>query len=273
VEKLIITVSPTGGMHGKEKNPNLPEQPDEIVEQVYECYQAGASIVHLHTRDKDGKPRQLPEVYTELKRRIREKCDIIIAASTGTGATSEEQISSLESNPEIASLNMGTLLIGERMYGLTRSQLEHFAGVMLGRGIKPEMEIYHTGMFIEVVNLIEKGLIKAPYFINLLLGFPSGMPAGIENFLNMRNNAPGDNVVFNTIGIGRSQLLINFLGIMTGCHVRVGMEDNVYYARGQLAKSNAEFVRRIADVSKEYGREIASPSEAREVLGLPQLEK
>ncbi len=275
MDKCIITVAPTGGMHGKERNPNLPEQPDEIIRDVYECYQEGAAIVHLHTRDKQGKPSQDLNTFLELKEGIRAKTDMVIQFSTGGGIgfTHEQRLSVVEGNPEMASLNCSVNSRGGDIVVVnTQNDIERYARAMLERNIKPEMEVYQPGMFVEVENLIQKGLVKPPYLVNIIFGVRSGIQPSIENFLCMKNNAP-EGCIFNAFAVGPKSLLITTLSILTGGHVRVGMEDNIYYRRGELVKSNAQFVARAARLIRELGREVASPAEAREILGLPSLKK
>ncbi len=271
----MITAALTGGFHGKEANPTLPEQPDEIAQAAYECYQAGASVAHIHARDKSGKATPDVEIYREIRRRIREKCDIILAFTTGGGPnlTPEERIQSAFADPEIASLNMGTMVRtrwGEGSLFLnTRSQIEEWARVLKDRGIKPELEVYSHSMFVDVENLIQKGLTEPPYLINLVLGMThqGALPATEKNLISLIDYLPSE-TIFNVTAIGRMQPLLTTLGILLGGNPRVGFEDNVYYHKGVLAESNAQLVSRTARIIKELDLEIATPEEARKELGL-----
>jgi len=275
MKKVIITAALTGGFHGKESNPNLPEQPDEIAQSALECYQAGACIAHIHARDKGGKPTPDVEIYREIKEKIRGKCDIILSFTTGGGPnlTPEERIQSAFADPEICSLNMGSMVRtrwGEGSLFLnTRSQIEEWAKILRDRGIKPELEVYSHSMFVDVENLIQKGLIEPPYFINLVLGMThqGALQATEKNLVSLVEYLPS-NTIFNVTAIGRMQVLLTTLGILLGGNPRVGFEDNVYYHKGVLADSNAQLVSRTAQIIKGLDLEISTLKEAREELGL-----
>jgi 3-keto-5-aminohexanoate cleavage enzyme len=275
MRKVMITAALTGGFQGKEANPNLPEQPDEIAQAALECYQAGACIAHIHARGKAGKPSPEVEIYREIKERIREKCDVVLSFTTGGGPnlTPEERIQSAFADPEIGSLNMGTMVRtrwGEGTLFLnTRSQIEHWAQILKERRIKPELEVYGHSMFVDVENLIQKELIEPPFFINLVLGMThqGALEATEKNLLSLIEYLPS-NTIFNVTAIGRMQLPLTTLAILLGGNPRVGFEDNVYYHKGVLADSNAEFISRTARIIKELDLEIATPKEARKQLGL-----
>jgi len=274
MEKLIITAALTGGIHGKEANPALPEQPDEIIQAAYDCYNAGASIVHIHARDKEGKQTASKEIFSEINEGIRARCPLIIQNTTGgPGLPIEKRISSLDANPDSASLNCGSVVFfyqGKELPFINyRSEIEAFAKAMLKRNIKPELELYNPSMFLEVVNLIQKQLLKPPYYINLVMGVNGmgGFPGTTENLLTMIRCLP-EHSIFNVSGIGKCQLAMNTIAILLGGHVRTGLEDNVFYKKGQLASSNAQLIERIVKLANELGRDIASPSEARNILGI-----
>jgi 3-keto-5-aminohexanoate cleavage enzyme len=276
MRKLIITVAQTGGMHGKETNPNLPEQPEEIVESTYECYNEGAAIVHIHARDKAGKVTSDPEIYQEIHELVRLKCNIILQDTTGggPGLTLDERIRCLEARPEMASLNMGTMMRVSGPYAGVpfsnpRPEIERFAKEMLDRNIKPEMEVYSHAMYRDVNNLIQKNLVKKPYYINFVLGMihQGAVDATPEYLCSLREFLPPE-VIFNVTAVGRAQLSLTTMGMILGGMVRVGMEDNVFYRKGEPAKSNAQLVARIVRIARELEFEIASPDEAREILGI-----
>ncbi|MEM4414929.1 MAG: 3-keto-5-aminohexanoate cleavage protein [Candidatus Caldarchaeum sp.] len=296
---LIISVAITGGVHGKEVNPSLPETPEEQAKDAYECYKLGASIVHIHARDPAtgyANPSTNPADYYKINKLIREKCpDIIINNTTGggLGLSTEERMRSLEANPEIASLNMGPLawktLLKKRDPPLTGRpndvlmdsvwpptfswrETELFAQRMLEKNIKPELEVYNQGQFQLVYNLIDKGLIKPPYLIQFVMGAPSAVLPTPHNLLSMLYHVPLNSIV-SVIGIGPFQLYLTTIAIAMGLHVRVGLEDNVYYRKGELAKSNAQLVERTVRIAKELNREIATPTQARELLRLPEEPK
>jgi 3-keto-5-aminohexanoate cleavage enzyme len=274
MDKLIITAALTGGIHGKEANLVLPEQPEEIIKDAYDCYNAGASIVHLHARDKNGIGVGEPDIFREINEGVRSKCNVVIQNTTGgPGIPIEKRITSLDAKPESASLNMGSVIFFYQGKEVTfinlRSEIEVFAAEMIERDIQPELELYNPSMFGEVENLINKGLLKKPYYLNFVMGVGGmgGFPGTVENFIFMKSRLP-EGANFNVTGIGKCQLMMNTISILSGGHARVGLEDNVFYNKGELAKSNVQFVERIVRIAKELGREIASPQEAREILNI-----
>lgn len=275
MSKLIITAALTGGFHGRDANPNLPEQPDEIAQAAYDCWQAGAAIVHLHARDKSGKVTCDPQIYAEIVAKVRARCDVITQVSTGggPGLTPEERSKAIEVDADMASLNMGTMVRtrwGEGSIGLnTRSQIESYAKAMLDKSIKPEMEVYSHSMIVNVNNLIEKNLVKEPYYIDFVLGMTNqgALPGEPKHLLSLIEYLP-EGAIFNVSGVGPAQLPLTTLAMLLGGHSRVGLEDNIYYTKGILAKSNAQLVERTARIARELGREPASPGEARQILQL-----
>lgn len=278
MDKLIITAALTGGMHGKEANPALPEQPAEIIESAVECWNAGASIVHLHARDAEGRGLANAEIFREINEGIRARCPLVVQDTTGdSGITVSHRISSLEAAPDMASLNIGTVVffvkgpkgVEEDQFINLRTDIEAFAKAMLERGIKPEMEVYSPAMFGEVENLISKGLVRKPYYINFVMGVGGmgGYPGTSHNLMTMIGHLP-DDAIFNVSGIGPAQLPMSAMAILTGGHARVGLEDNIYYRKGELASSNAQLVERVVRLANELGREIATPEEASTILGL-----
>ena len=277
MEKLIITAAITGGLHGKSANPNLPEQPDEQIQQTIDAWNAGASIVHIHARNPKGESVQDPEIYRKVKEGIRAKgCDVIIQFTTGGGPhmSVEERIQSIEADPEMASLNMGNINYplpdGNNMLFINSpADLVWYAEEMKKRNIKPEMEVYAPTMLKEVHLLIEKGLLEKPYYINFVMGMPAQgtIEANRKNLIFMIDQLPSDSV-FNVCSLGPSQLPMTTYAILEGGMARVGLEDNIYYRRGELAQSNAQLVERTARIARELQREIASPDEARTILGM-----
>ena len=278
MEKLIITAALTGGMHGKQANPALPEQPGEIVDAAVECWNAGASIVHLHARDAVGRGVAEPDIFREINEGIRSRCPLLIQDTTGdAGIPVAQRILSLDTGPDMASLKMGTVVffvpgpegVEEVDFVNRRSEIEAFAVAMLERGIKPEMEVYSPAMFGEVENLIEKELVRQPYYVNFVMGVGGmgGYPGTPRNLNTMIDHLP-EGAKFNVSGIGKAQLPMSAMAILTGGHARVGLEDNIYYSRGELASSNAQLVERVVRLAAELGREIASPEDARAILAI-----
>ena len=277
--KVIITAALTGGLHDKSVNPALPEQPGEIAEAAAGARAAGAAIVHLHARDPDGRPTGDAAIYREIHRLIRSRCDVIIQDTTGGGpnlSVAERIGAVIEAGPEMASLNMGTLVRTrspgpERntIFRNTTDDIEAFARALLEQGIKPEMEVYSHSMLREVENLISEGLVEPPYWINLVLGMAhqGAEPATAKNLISLVDFLP-PGTLFNVTAVGRAQLPMTTLSVLLGGNARVGMEDNTYYRRGEPARSNAQLVERSVRIIRELGLEPASPDEAREMLGL-----
>ncbi|MFC1820641.1 3-keto-5-aminohexanoate cleavage protein [Thermodesulfobacteriota bacterium] len=284
-EKLIITVAPTGAFQGKESNPNLPVQPEEIAQSVYECWNEGASIAHIHARERErNTPTTDPEILREIDERIKEKnCDIIIQHSTAHDYIprlgKDKRIKAIEMNPEMASLDitfprMITFGDKENIYVTTLPEIEYGAKAMMERGVKPELEVFNPVLMEDVHYLIDKGLLKKPYWISLVMGMRrinrAYMPYSPRLLMQLVDSLPLDSM-FTVLGIGTDELPAITQSILLGGHLRVGFEDNIFYKRGQLAKSNAELVAQAIRIGRELGCEIASPAEAREMLGVPTL--
>lgn len=293
-EPLIITCCCNGGIQGKEAHPQIPETAEEIADSVYEAYKEGASVVHLHGRDPNNLADTTmdPEVLHKINALIRERCpDIVINNTTGGGPTTtmEERFRCLEAMPEMASLNMGPdmsrFVIKARQEPLSHPHpaqeydvcvpytfgfIEELAEKMLEKGIKPEMEMYHSGQYWVSQELISKGLIKPPYLFQFVMGYQTSTFPTPENLINLVRELP-QGAHFAVAGIGKYQWAMTTQGILLGGHVRVGLEDNVYLKRGQKLKNNAEAVAKISRIAGELNREIATPAQAREMLGLSAI--
>ncbi len=284
--KLIIAVAPTGAFQGKEANPNLPMQPEEIAEEVVKCWGEGASIAHIHARERGtGKSTTDPEVLQDIDRRIRsKKCDIIIQHSTAGDFTprlgSDKRIKAIEMNPEMASLSvtftrMNTFGGRENIRIITLPEIEYAARAMLDKGVKPELEVYNPVVMEEVYGLIEKKLLMKPYWVSFVFGMHriclSYMAYSPRLLISLVDSLPQDSM-FSTMGIGSNELQATTQSILLGGHIRVGFEDNVYYRRGELAESNGQLVARAVRIGRELGCEIATPAEARQMLNIPVLQ-
>jgi 3-keto-5-aminohexanoate cleavage enzyme len=273
---VIITVAQTGALVTKTMNPNLPEQPEEIAESAYACYQEGAAICHIHGRDKEGKPTGSKEVFQDIHDRIRAKCKIIIQDSTGGGPnlSLEQRIECIYAKPEMASLNMGTMMRVSGQYkgvpfANMREDIETYITRMRELGIKPEMEVYSHAMFREIENLIKKGLVEKPYYINLVLGMMyQGAVEATPKYLSSLIDFLPEDAIVNVTAVGVAQLPLTTMGMVLGTCIRVGMEDNIYYRKGELVKNNAQFVARAVRIARELNKEPATPDEARRILGL-----
>lgn len=274
--KRIITVAPTGAWPTKENNPNVPLTPKEIAEDVYECWQAGAAIAHIHIRDNEGKASMEFEKFLETVALIREKkdCDIVLNLTTSGGVNllEEDRLRPFaELMPEMASYDCGTMNWQHTtIFENNPAFLEKLGLLMQEKNVKPEIEVFDPGMIYNAAYYIKKGILKTPAHFQFCMGVAGGIAATTKNLVFMldcmNEVAPGS--TWSAFGVGKGAMEILYATIALGGHVRVGMEDNVLYKRGQPAKSNAEFVRRAKRVIEEFTCEVATPAEAREILGL-----
>lgn len=269
---IIITVAPTGSGAQWQKTPYIPITPDEIAEEAIKAYEAGAAVAHIHVRDPKTKgPYPDVEMYRGVIEGVRDKCDMIIQLTTGGGGpygiSLEQRMCSLELNPEFASLNIATMTFGNSVFLNPPEAVEKIAKTMLERNIKPEVECYDVGHINLALRVFERGLLKEPLRFGLVLGVTGGIPATPENLMHMVKSLPL-NCRWNVITVGRAQFPLVTLGMILGGDVRVGMEDNIYLAKGVLAKSNAELVAKVVRIAKELGEEIVTPTEARKLLGI-----
>jgi 3-keto-5-aminohexanoate cleavage enzyme len=282
-DKLIICVAVCGSVQTKEQNPNFPIQPDEIAEEVYRSWNAGASIVHIHARDKNGKATTDPDVFREIKRLIRSKgCDIIVEFSTSPGrepdARVEDGFGVVEAGPEMATVDIGVAIFmrdgKEKIIGYTRAFDETLTKSLLEKNIKPEFEIYGMGGIVELEMLIGKMPIAKPYWVEFPLDLQrtsqNVTPYSPKNLLYLVEQLPPD-CMFMSMGVGNTETPACVQSILLGGHARVGFEDNIYLKRGVLAKSNAELVEKIARIGLDLGRTVATPKETRSLLGLPEF--
>ena len=270
-EPVIITAALTGGVQGKEANPNLPETPEEIGEAAAECEAAGAAVVHLHARRPNGERSFDRERFQAITDEVRSRTDLVVQHSTGgTGAPVEARRQSLRTDPapDMASLDMGPLnryrhLTSEN----TRATIDSFFDEMTERGIKPELEVFNDGHLNEVHGLLERRDLAEPVYATLIFGGGTTSPPSPRNLLNAADNLP-EGALFNALGFGPHQLPLTTMAILLGGHVRVGLEDNAYFRKGELAESNAQLVARTADLAETLGRDPATPDQAREILDL-----
>mgnify|MGYP006290482115 FL=1 len=267
--KTILTVAPTGGVHGKDKNPNLPEQPAEIAEQVAACEELGASICHLHARDEHGE-NDAARIQA-VNDAVRDRCDdIVIQNTTGGQSTYDARVEGIRTDPypEMASLDMGPFNRGQHIITEhNRHNIDRLAAEMREKGIKPELECFNNGHVNEVYRLIDRGALEEPYYFNLVFGHGTFTPPTPENVLNLVSNLP-ENSEFNLLAVGRHQLPLTTLSMILGGHVRIGMEDNLYYRKGEPARSNSQLVERTARIADLLDADLATPAETRERLGL-----
>jgi 3-keto-5-aminohexanoate cleavage enzyme len=272
MEKLIITAAITGSRITREEAPYIPITPEEIVTSATECWEAGAAIVHIHVRDPDtGLGTQDTELFRQVVAPLRERTDLVLCLTTsgipGRNLAIEERLAPLELEPELASFDAGSINLGGAVFINTPEFLQAAAVRMRDVGVKPELEIFDMGMMVTCVRMREEGYLIDPLHFQFVLGTPWGIPATPKSLLLLLDYLP-ERSTWSVIGIGRAHLPMSVMGLILGGHIRVGMEDNVYYRRGELAKTNAQFVERIVRITKEYGREVATPEDARRILRL-----
>lgn len=291
--KVIVTIAPTGGMATKKMNPHLPTQPREIAEDTYRCYNAGASLVAVHARRPDDEATCNPAIYAEINRLIRDRCDIILNNSTGGGINGdmvrplpnglweiqwEERLKGMEAEGvEMCTLDAQTVIASfegkEILVATPPSRIRQIAQMMKDRGIKPEWEVFGLADIVQdVQRCLNEGLDEAPHFINIVIGanaFQGALPYTPRMLQTMVDHLPR-NSVFNVSAIGAAQLPASMQSLLLGGHVRVGLEDNLYYEHGKLA-TNVQLVERLVRLVREMGYEPATPAEAREIIGLRPL--
>jgi len=266
----FITAALVGAELTREHTPYLPLTPEEIAQSGIAAVAAGASLLHLHVRDVQGKPTLDPKVISQVMGLIRKNCsEVILQVSTGgaVGDPYETRMGVLTCQPEMASLTTGTTNFGDEVFLNPRPFVEKLAGLMRDKNIKPELEIFDLSMMEEGLRLVEKALVKKPAHFQFVLGVPGALQATKENLNLLLSRLPQE-ATWSVAAVGRHQFPMVELAIQKGGHVRVGMEDNIYLAKGVLAKSNAELVEKAASLIKKQGFKIATPKEARKVLNL-----
>ena len=278
---VVITCALTGGIHGKEANPNLPEQPDEIVEQGIDAWRAGAAVLHVHARNPDGSNTMDPAIYSELHERLCAETDAVVQLTTGGSPrlTIDERITKVRLAPEMCSLNMGLLnffIRGEQVFFPNhRSDIERFAHEIRERDVRPELEVYSVAMLEEVEHLLGLEVLEPPYAINFVLHTPTqggqrGTPRNLIDAVERLRDLPVayEDLRVTVTSMGATQLPVTTIGLAMGLHVRVGMEDNVLMRRGEPVENNAQLVERTVRIARELDRRPATPGEVRELFGL-----
>ena len=274
--KVIITAALSGAEVTQEMNPAVPYTVEQYIREAKLAHEAGAAIIHLHARFDDGTPTQDRERFRVIIDAIQAACpEVIIQPTTGgaTGMSAEERLQPTELNPEMASLDCGTMNFGgDDILVNTENMISEFAARMNERGIKPEHECFDKSQIDMALRLVRKGHIQPPLHFNFVLGVNGGATGTPRDLLFLKESLP-EGATFTVTGVGRCQLDMNVMGMLLGGHVRVGFEDNLKYNRERNAISNAEFVERIVRIAKELNLEIATPAEARQILGMPERAK
>jgi 3-keto-5-aminohexanoate cleavage enzyme len=272
MEKLIITVGITGSRITRQQTPYIPVTPEEIAQSGIEAWRAGASILHIHVRDpKTGLGTQDLSIFKEVVDRIRSETDAVLCLTTsgipGRNLQFQERLIPLSLNPELVSFDAGSINMRENVFLNPPEFLEMLAKETMAKGIKPELEVFEVGMVETCSRYLEKGLLKPPLHFQFVLGVIGGMPASAKSLLHLLEILPQGST-WSVIGIGPGQLPMAMIAMAMGGHVRVGLEDNIYYSKGILAKTNAQLVERVVRIANEFGREVAKPQESRRLLRL-----
>jgi 3-keto-5-aminohexanoate cleavage enzyme len=272
MEKLMISVGITGSRITRQQTPHIPITPEEIAQSGIEAWRAGASILHIHVRDpKTGLGTQDLALFKEVADRVRSETDALLCLTTsgipGRNLQFQERLVPLSLNPELVSFDAGSINMRENVFLNPPEFLELLAKETLAKGIKPELEVFEVGMVETCNRYLEKGLLKPPLHFQFVLGVVGGMPATAKSLLHLSEILPQGST-WSVIGIGPGQLPMAMIAMAIGGHVRVGMEDNIYYSKGVLAKSNAQLVERVVRIAKEFGRDVANPRDTRNILNV-----
>ena len=299
--KVIITAAITGGVHVPSQSPYLPITPDQIVDECVRAGEAGAAVAHIHVRDpENGRPIPSMELFRDVAERVKQRSNIVLCTTTGgaPGMTHEERVGVVrELAPELASCNMGSMNFSlaplaerikdyqndweqpflakteDNIFANTFKSMRYFLETMNEQSTRPELEVYDAGMVNNAAFMINAGALKRPVYIQFVLGILGGLPASVENLVLLYNQARlllGE-FEWSVAAAGRFQFPIGLAALAMGGNVRVGLEDNVYLNKGQLARSNAEQVEKMVRIIRELSLEPATPDEARQILHLKGL--
>lgn len=278
-KKTIITAAVTGAWPKKENNPNVPMTPQEIADDVYACWKAGAAIAHLHMRDDEGNGTMDTAKFEETVNLIHTKypdCDIILNLTTSGDIHADDEIRVAhvkKLKPEMASYDCGSMnWLNSGLFINSPKFLTDCGLLFQELGVKPEIEAFDPGMIGNAAYYIKKGVLKTPVHFQFCMGCANGIAGSMKNLIFMKETADElvgkGNYTWSCFGVGHSAMEMLYGAVALGGNIRVGMEDNVMYAKGQLAESNVQFIERAVRVIKEYGKEVATPDEARQILGL-----
>ncbi len=297
--KVIVTCAVTGSIHTPSMSPHLPVTPEEIASAAIAAAEAGASILHLHARNpEDGRPSQDPAVYARFLPRIKQSTDAVVNITTGGGpamSVEERMRPAVEFQPEVASLNMGSMNFGlypmlsrfqsfehdwerqhlensrDLVFKNTFQDIEGILQACRANGTRFEFECYDIGHLYNLAHFLDRGLVEPPLFVQSVFGILGGIGTHPEDLMHMRRTADrlfGADYRWSILGAGRNQIPLATMGATMGANVRVGLEDNLWIGPGALAESNAQQVAKIRAVLEGLSLELASPAEAREILGL-----
>jgi uncharacterized protein (DUF849 family) len=270
---VIITVAITGSLPQKSDNPAVPITVAEQIESTHAAFEAGATLAHCHVRMDDGTPTSDPERFARLTEGLRKHCPgMIVQLSTGgRSGNGRERGGMLSIRPDMASLSTGSVNFPTRVYANDPDLVDWLAAEMIKYDVKPEIEAFDLSMIFQAVKMSEDGRLAKPLHVQFVMGVKNAMPVDRPSFefmiATLKRLAP--DATWTGAGIGRDQLTLNRWSLERGGHCRTGLEDNVRWDKATLAPSNAALVKRVADLSAEYGRRPATVAEARALLSLP----
>ncbi len=269
INPVIITAALVGAELTRKETPYLPLTPDEIAEAGERAVAAGAAVLHLHVRDRKGRPSCDPKIFREVIRKIRKRTNAILQVSTGGSVHDSftDRLKPLTAGAEMASLNSGSVNFWEEVFANPRPFIEKLARQIQKKGIKPEIEVYDLSHLEVALSLIEQGLVLSPGHLQFVLGIKGGLNATEENLRLLVGRLP-TGASWTVAGIGRHQFPMAALALQMGGHVRVGLEDNIYLGKGVLAQGSHELVKKAVALSHQYGRQPASIVESRRLLNL-----
>ena len=266
---LMITAAICGAEVFRDQTPYVPYSPSELADEAVRCSEAGATMVHLHVREADGRPSQRAELFAETMALIQARCPILIQFSTGgaVGMTVAERADALRLRPDMATLTTGSVNFGEDIFANAAPMVRQIASRMMEFGVRPEIECFDTGMVETALRLAKEGAIPSPNHFNLVMGMAGGMGGTAHHLDFVRTLLPAD-CTWSVAGIGRFELPLAERAIALGGHVRVGLEDNVYLSKGILAKGSYELVQAVATLAQQARRPLATVAQARQMLHL-----
>ena len=277
--KTIITVAPTGAWPKKKDNPNVPMTPEEIAEDVYECWKAGAAVAHLHMRDDEGNGIMDPVRFKKTVELIKahKDCDIVLNLTTSGDIHADDDIRIAhveELKPDMASYDCGSMnWLNSGLFINSPAFLERCGLSFQEWGVKPEIEAFDPGMIANAAYYIKKGVLKTPVHFQFCMGCANGITGTMKNLVFMKEEAEklvgAQNFTWSCFGVGHSAMEMLYGAVALGGHIRVGMEDNVLFSKGVLAESNKQLIERAVQAVKLFAREVATPDEARQLLNLP----
>ena len=285
MDKVVVTAALTGALANRDQCPAIPYTPEEIGEEARRAREAGAAVVHIHARERDGRPTVRVEMYREIMEAVRARSDILINFSTGAvGIPMEERVAHIrELKPEIGALNMGSMnyaiyskkrkvFIHDHVFANPFKDIQFFLEAMNGARVRPELECFDAGHIANTAPLIDMGVLRPPYQFSLIMGVLGGIPGTTRHLANQVETLP-EGAHWQVIGIGLNQWALVVAAITMGGNVRVGLEDNFYVEEGRMAKSNGDLVEKARRLARDLGRDVASIEEARKILCLDQMDR